>query len=84
MNLDAVNAVFESVACVLVWYSVGVLRRDRRVLGIYWPQVAWSLVWGLWCLPYYAGVGHTLSFSAALVREVGTLVWLCHLWVYRR
>ena len=79
--LDLINACFELVACALCWASVWRLRRDRCVLGIFWPQVAWSGVWGLWCLPYYLGVGHLASFGVASVREFGTLAWVA-LYIY--
>jgi len=80
-RLDLINACFELVACALCWASVWRLRRDRCVLGIFWPQVAWSGVWGLWCLPYYLGVGHFASFGVASVREAGTLAWVA-LYIY--
>lgn len=80
---DKINAIFETVAACLAWRGVAVLVRDRAVKGIFWPQVAWSGVWALWCLPYYLSVGHTFSFAASCVRELATLTWLALLWRYR-
>ena len=79
---DLVNAGFELVACVLAWRSVFELVADHTVRGVYPPQIAWSAVWGLWCLPYYWRVQHRLSFSVSAVRELATLVWVALLWRY--
>ena len=77
---DLINAGFEGVACILAWRSVAELLQDQAILGLYWPQVGWSAVWGLWCLPYYWRVGHRLSFGISAVRELATAVWVLLLW----
>lgn len=65
---------------MLAWRSVAALIADHTVRGVYWPQIAWSAVWGLWCLPYYWRVGHRLSFGVSAVRELATISWVLLLW----
>jgi hypothetical protein len=83
VSVDLVNAVFEGVAAVLAWLSVCRLKAERHVAGVYWPQIAWTALWSLWCAPYYYSVGHYASLALALVREGAVVAWLGTLWWIR-
>lgn len=75
MSPDYINGAFELVGAVLVLKSVAVLRRDRRVLGVYWPAQWFYASWGVWNLYFYPAVGAWLSFAAGLVMVAGNLTW---------
>lgn len=75
ISWDLVNATFEAVAAVLAWRAVAALRKVDKPAGVYGPQVAFSCLWGVVSLPYYASHGDYLSLSFAAVRDVANITW---------
>lgn len=73
---DAGNALFEAVGAVLTWMNFVRLRRDRIVLGVYWPVTAFFAAWGVWNLFYYPSVGHYWSAAIGAVLCTGNVAWV--------
>lgn len=75
MNLDLVNATFETVGAVLIWRNVWALYRDKTVAGVVWYAQGWYFVWGVWNCFFYTGLEQNASFWAGLVLTSGSGTW---------
>ena len=72
--MNWLNAACELVAAGLAWRSVWeALETAPR--GVYWPQMAFSALWAIECIPYYLGHGDAWSALFAVWRCAGCLVW---------
>ena len=76
MSPDTGNALFELIGAWFTWKNAAQLRRDRRILGVYWPATAFFTAWGLWNLYYYPALGQWLSVTAGAILVSGNLAWL--------
>ena len=76
MNGDTINALFEGIGALLVWYNVRVLLRDKIIKGVSWSVQAFFASWGLWNLYYYPSLGQWHSFYAGIVLVSGNLIWV--------
>lgn len=76
MNVDAVNAAFETLGAVLTWSNFVKLRRDREVRGVYWPVTAFFALWGAWNVIYYPALGQWLSAAAGVLLCAGNFAWV--------
>ncbi len=76
MNPDVINSLFETAGAVAMAFNAGELVKDRKVHGIHTVSALFALLWVAWCLPYYWGIHHTLSFIAACGRFLTTLGWV--------
>lgn len=72
--IDALNAGFELVGAVLAWHNAEQARTERPQ-GCSTALIAFSALWAVECIPYYASHGDALSASLAAVRCLGHAVW---------
>jgi hypothetical protein len=74
--LDQANALFETVASVLVWSNVLRLRRDKTVAGSNWWVTCYWCFLGVWFCWYYFLVEHYLSMGVQAVIAAGNMTWV--------
>lgn len=84
MTVDQLNACMETVLATNVWLGVRKLRKDRKVLGFFWPtNLFWSL-FGCWGVAFYWMEGYVWSLGPASAVVFGNLAWLLHALCYAR
>jgi len=81
---DLINGMFEMVGGVLCWINVFKLRKDKVLMGVYWPVTAFFSVWGLWNIVYYPLLEQWLSFFGGLFIVSGNSVWVIFAIYYTR
>lgn len=69
-----INTFFEAVACVLAWANVAAAMREKPK-GVFWPSVAFSVVWGVFCVPYYMSHDEVFACVFALIRDAANAAW---------
>ena len=84
MTPDLINGLFEIVGAALMTMDIVRIRRDRGVLGIYWPSRIFFLAWGSWNCFFYPYYGHWWSFVGGVAMTLVNFTWLAHVIYYRR
>lgn len=84
MPVDQVNAVFEFVGGLLVFFSVYRIFRDKCARGVSIIPVSFFTIWGFWNLYYYPHLGQFFSFAAGTTVAIANITWLYGLLKYRR
>jgi hypothetical protein len=75
VTFSAVNTCFEFVACCLAWRNAYAAWREVP-RGVYWPSVAFSVVWGVVCIPYYLSHGEVFASVFAGLRDIANACWV--------
>lgn len=73
---DLINGLFELTGAFFTWRNFVQLRRDRRLVGVYWPTTAFFAAWGAWNLIYYPTLGQWLSFAGGVALVAGNVAWV--------
>lgn len=78
MTIDQANAIAETVLAINVWLGVRKLRKDKKVLGFFWPtSLFWSL-FGCWGVCFYWMEGYSWSLAPAAAVVFGNVAWFLH------
>ena len=83
MSLDHINAFFEIVGSVLVWFNVKQLIQDKKVMGISLSVSVFYCVWSLWSVYYYPNLDQWFSFGGGVLLAIGNIFW-CSMAIYYR
>lgn len=73
---DLVNGGFELLGAAFAWRNFLELRRERRLVGVYWPTTAFFAAWGAWNLIYYPALGQWASFAGGVLLVAGNAAWV--------
>lgn len=73
---DLINGSFELVGAVFTWRNFVQLRRDRALVGVYWPTTAFFTAWGAWNLIYYPALSQWFSFMGGVLLVAGNAAWV--------
>jgi len=84
MTNDLINASFEFVMAVTIFYSCLTLYRDKKVRGLSVWMVAFPTAWGFWNIYYYPSLGQTLSFIGGLFIVAANCLYLSLIFKYRK
>lgn len=81
---DLANGLFELGGCAVVARQCLLVWRARRVAGVSWEMPAFFWSWGVWNLWYYADLGQTLSWWAAVLVVITHSTYAALLWWFAR
>ena len=73
---DIINGCIELIGACFTWRNFVQLRRDRHLVGVYWPTTAFFAAWGLWNLIYYPALGQWFSFAGGVLLVAGNVGWV--------
>lgn len=76
MNADITNALFELVGAFFTWKNFLVLKKERKLQGVYAPTTAFFTSWGIWNAFYYPTLNQWYSFWGAILLCSGNIAWV--------
>lgn len=82
--MDLINGLFELAGGYFVWLNFMALRKERKVVGVYWPATLVFSLWGLWNLIYYPSLGQWISCIGGVSIVAGNACWLGLLYKIKR
>ncbi len=84
MQPDHLNALFEMLGGVFIFFNISAVLEDKAVAGVRWWTVSFFAAWGLWNLYYYPHLGQWWSFYAGLFMVAANIAWVVLLIYYSR
>ena len=80
---DAINAIFEVGASIIIWINVGQIRKDKDVKGLAWKSWIFYTVWGMYDFYYYTKLEQWISLGAAINLSIGNCTWIYFAFKYK-
>ncbi len=79
---DKINAIFECMGSIFVFFSIKKLYLEKKVKGVDYKTVAFFTCWGFWNIYYYPCISQWASFLAGLFVTMANLIWVIQIIYY--
>ncbi len=82
MSPDTINGLYEFIGSVVIWRSIFLLNKQKKVSGVSVWTTGFFMTWGFWNLYYYPYLNQWLSFLGGCSIVFANSLWVVQIVYY--
>ena len=82
MTPDTINGLFELVGSFVIWRSVYLLNKQKKVCGVSTWTTGFFMGWGFWNIYFYPYLNQWLSFYGGCLLVLANTIWVVQMLYY--